>query len=122
MEKQPPPLGGDDADLGRAAHLSARLQADFRRRRLDEPLRDHAGGRLGRAHERGAGRALDAAAHADLSACGVAEPGAGEPVGLHALHSHGAAAHGRADVSADTGGTGCCNAGTHKIDSIQKWE
>ena len=37
------------ADLGRAAHLSARLQGDLRRRRLDVPLRDHGAGRLGRA-------------------------------------------------------------------------
>ena len=32
----------DHADLGRAAHLSARLQGDLRRRRLDVALRDHA--------------------------------------------------------------------------------
>ena len=30
----------DTPDLGRAAHLSARLQGDLRRRCLDEPLRD----------------------------------------------------------------------------------
>ena len=46
----------DDADLGRAAHLSARLQGDLRRRRLDVALRDHGAGRLGRALQRGGGR------------------------------------------------------------------
>ena len=44
------------ADLGRAAHLSARLQGDLRRRRLDVALRDRGAGRLGRAFQRG-GRA-----------------------------------------------------------------
>ena len=39
----------DHADLGRAAHLSARLQGDLRRRRLDVALRDRGAGRLGRA-------------------------------------------------------------------------
>ncbi len=34
-------------------HKYGRLQGDLRRRRLDEPLRDHGRGRLGRAHERG---------------------------------------------------------------------
>ena len=47
---------GDDADLGRAAQLSARLQGDLRRRRRDEPLRDHLAGRLGRALQRRARR------------------------------------------------------------------
>ena len=46
----------DDADLGRAAHLSARLQGDLRRRRVDVALRDRRARRLGRALQRG-GRA-----------------------------------------------------------------
>ena len=33
-----PALDRDDADLGRAAHLSARLQGDLRRRRVDVAL------------------------------------------------------------------------------------
>ena len=40
------------ADLGRAAHLPARLQGHLRRRRLDEPLRADARRRRRRAHER----------------------------------------------------------------------
>ena len=51
-----PALQRDDADLGRAAHLSARLQGDLRRRRLDVALRDHRARRLGRAFQRGAGQ------------------------------------------------------------------
>ncbi len=57
VEGEPPPLRGDHADLGRAAHLSARLQGDLRRRRLDVALRDHGAGRLGRALQRGGRRA-----------------------------------------------------------------
>jgi uncharacterized protein with von Willebrand factor type A (vWA) domain len=52
---------GDHADLGRAAQISARLQGDLRRRRLDEPLRDFVAGRLGRALQRGGRRGLDGA-------------------------------------------------------------
>ena len=48
---------GDDADLGRAAHLSARLQGDLRRRCIDVALRDRRARRLGGALQRGA-RAL----------------------------------------------------------------
>ena len=47
---------GHHADLGRAAQLSARLQGDLRRRRLDVALRDRDAGRLGRAYQRGGGR------------------------------------------------------------------
>ena len=71
----------DHADLGRAAHLSARLQGDLRRRRLDVALRDQRAGRLGRALQRGAGRGLDGARDAHLSGLRVAQPGAGERVG-----------------------------------------
>ena len=38
VEGKPPPLSGHHADLGRAAHLSARLQGGDRRRRLDVAL------------------------------------------------------------------------------------
>src|SRR6185312_15127793 len=106
---------GGDADLGRAAHLSAQLQADLRRGRVDEPLRDHAGGRLGRAHEPGAGVAVAGAIAPHLSACGVAEPGAGRRVGLHALDPDDEAVNPRADVSADTGGAGRGDAGAGAI-------
>ena len=50
------------ADARSHAHLRPRLQADLRRRRDDEPLRDPAAGRQHRALERGAGRGLAAAA------------------------------------------------------------
>ena len=40
------------ADLGRAAHLPARLQGGDRRRCFDVALRDHGAGRLGRALQR----------------------------------------------------------------------
>ena len=40
VEAERAALDRDDADLGRAAHLSARLQSDLRRRRLDVALRD----------------------------------------------------------------------------------
>lgn len=120
MEGQSPPLGADDAELGCAAHLSARLQTDFRRRRLDEPLRDHAAGRLGRASQRGGGGGVDAAHHADLSACGVAKPGAGGALGLHALDPHDEAIDERADVSADAGGVGQCDAGVGEVDLLRR--
>ena len=42
-----------DPDLAGAAHLRPRLQADHRRRRRHEPVRDHHAGRLGRALQRG---------------------------------------------------------------------
>jgi len=44
VEGEPPPLRGHDANLGRAAHLPARLQGDRRRRRGDVALRDHGAG------------------------------------------------------------------------------
>ena len=45
VEGQSPPPQREDADLGRAAQISARLQGRLRRRRDDEPLRDHLSGR-----------------------------------------------------------------------------
>ena len=56
-----PALDRDDADLGRAAHLSARLQGDLCRRRVDVALRDRRARRLGRALQRGGRQRLDAA-------------------------------------------------------------
>ena len=103
------------ADLGRAAHLSARLQGDLRRRRLDVALRDRGAGRLGRALQRGGGRGLDGARHAHLSGLRVAQPGAGERVGLHRIDPHDAADHGRADVSADAGWAGSRDAGVGAV-------
>ncbi len=48
VERKPPPFPGDDANLGCAAHLSARLQGRLRGRRFNVALRDHGAGRLGR--------------------------------------------------------------------------
>ena len=108
---QPPALAGDHADLGRAAHLSARLQGDLRGRRLDEPLRDRApGGSVEHMNEE-PGERVARARHAHLSARGVAEPGAGGELGVHPLDPHGQAAVRRADVSADAGGAGSGDAG-----------
>ena len=56
-------LDRDDADLGRPAHLSARLQGDLRRRRFDVALRDRGARRLGRALQRGGRQRVDAADH-----------------------------------------------------------
>ena len=98
-----------------AAHLSARLQGDLRRRRLDEPLRDFIAGRLGRALQRGGGRGLDGARHAHLSGLRLAQPGAGEPVGAHLFDPHDAPADGRPDVSADAGRAGPRDAGVGEV-------
>ena len=106
LEGEPPPLSGDDADLGRAAQVSARLQGGDRRRRLDVALRDHRAGRLGRALQRGSGRRVARARDAHLSGLRLAQPGAGGAVGLHLLDPHGPPADGQPDVSADAGGAG----------------
>ena len=53
VEGQSPPLRRAHADVGRAPQIRPRLQADLRRRRVDEPVRDHPSRRLGRAFQRG---------------------------------------------------------------------
>ena len=58
VEGQSPPPQREARHLGRAAQISARLQDHLRRRRHDEPLRDHLSRRQRRALERGAGRGL----------------------------------------------------------------
>ena len=76
-------------------------KVDLRRRRLDEPYEiTSPGGSVEHFNEE-AGRALDGARDADLSALRLAQSGAGRAVGLHALDPHDAPAHGRAHVSAD---------------------
>jgi uncharacterized protein with von Willebrand factor type A (vWA) domain len=116
VEGKPPPLRGHDADLGRAAHLSARLQGDLRRRRLDVSLRGHGARRLGRALQRGDRRDVDGARGANLSRLRVAQPGGGEGLGLHAIDPHRASAHGRADVSADARGSRPSDAGIGAVE------
>ena len=80
-------IPGDHADLAGAAHLSARLQDDLRRRRLDVAVRDLIARRLGRALQRGGGRDLDGARHAHLSGLRLAQPGAGEASGSTPIRS-----------------------------------
>ena len=82
------PLHRPHADLGRAAQISARLQGGVRRRRLDVALRDHGARRLGRARQRGGRLGLARAHHAHLSACGVAQSGGAEALGLFGIHHH----------------------------------
>ena len=53
VETERAALDRDHADLGRAAHLSARLQGDLRRRRGDVALRDRRARRFRRAFQRG---------------------------------------------------------------------
>ena len=60
---------------------------------------------------------MDGAADAHLSACGVAEPGAGGALGIHAFHPHDEAIDERADVSADAGRAGCGDAGAGEVNT-----
>ena len=62
-------------------------------------------------YERGAGRGLAGARHPHLSGLRLAQPGAGAGMGVHAVDPHDAPDAGRADVSADAGGTGPGDAG-----------
>ena len=59
--------------LRRAAHVRPRLQADLRRRRDDEPVRDRAARRQRRALERRARRGVDAAPVCAPARAGVAQ-------------------------------------------------
>ena len=86
------------------SHVRPRLEGDLRRRRGDEPLRAHAGGRQRRVRER---RARHRVAHAHLRALPprrVVEPGARALLGIHALHADHPAEARPAHVSADAVG------------------
>ena len=109
----------DHADLGRAAHLSARLQGGVRWRRFDVALRDHRAGRLGRAFQRRAGRFVAGARGAHLSGSGLAQPSAGKGMGFHLFDPDGAPVDGRADVSADIGGPGSRDAGVVEVSALR---
>ena len=111
VEAERAALDRDDADLGRAAHLSARLQGDLRRRRLDVALRDRRAGRFGRALQRGSGSGVDGARRRDLSVLRLAQSGARARMGHHRLDPRDAANSRRADVSADHRGFGRGDAG-----------
>ena len=86
------------------------------------PLRDHGAGRLGRAFQRGAGRAVAGARDAHLSGLRLAQSGAGARMGLHPFDPDGAPADGRADVSADAGGAGSGDAGVGAVASVARME
>ena len=62
VEGQPPPPRRAHAHRRPAAQVRARLQADLRRRRDHEPVRDPAAGRLDRVLQRGGRRGVDARA------------------------------------------------------------
>ena len=77
-----------------------------RRRRVDEPVRDHPPRRLGRAFQRGIGRGVAAPADHDLSGGGVAQPGARGAMGLFAVGEDHPRTDDRPHVPADAGRPG----------------
>lgn len=58
---------------------------------------------------------MDAAHHADLSVRGVAEPGAGCALIVHALDPYDEAIDEWADISVDAGGAGRRDAGVGEV-------
>ncbi len=103
------------SDLAGAADLRAGLQADLRRRRGDEPVRDRDGGRQRRALERGIGPGVDRAAGGAVPALGVAQSDAATGLGPCAVDDHGPHADGGTDVSADGGRDRCDDAGVEPV-------
>ncbi len=83
------------------AEVWARLQADLRRRRGDEPVRDHHAWRQCRALERRTGPDVAGAADVALHACRMVEPDAAQFVAACALDRYDQRADGGTDVSAD---------------------
>ena len=81
VEEQPPPARRTDFHVRGDAELRTGLQADLRRRRGDEPVRDHHAGRQRRAHERRAGQGVAGAADIALPARGVAQSDAAQQRG-----------------------------------------
>src|SRR6476620_11536135 len=69
MEGKSTPLSSDHTNLGRAAHISARLQSDLRRRCVNVSVRGRGPRRIGRALQRRTRRALARARDAHLPAC-----------------------------------------------------
>src|SRR5215471_20000315 len=116
MEGEPPPLRSDHADLGRAAYLSARLQSNFRWRRLHEPLRDCHAGRFGGARESRVGPDLDGAYHPHISGLCMAQSSAGKPMGTYTVDPCHAPAHGGTYVSADSGRPRQGDSGAGEVD------
>jgi len=113
-----PPTVGPDADARPHPQLRRRLQGDLRRRRLDEPLRDHPYRRFGRTLEPGAGRGVDQAGHRSFPPLRLAQSGAAGPLEPYDFHHPGAAADDRADVSPDTWRVGT---GDPYADPLSRW-
>jgi hypothetical protein len=117
LEGKPPPLPGNDADLGCAAQVSARLQGGDRRRRLHVAVRNHRARRLRGALQRGSRRRVAGARDAHLSGGRVAQSGSRGAVGLHVFDPHDPPDDGQPDVSAHAGGAGSRDAGAGAVDS-----
>ena len=81
----------ENPDHRHPSQVSARLQGDLRRRRLDVPLRDPATRWQRGVLQRGIRRAVDASRRADLCQADLAEPGSRGALGLHAIDRHHAA-------------------------------
>src|SRR6185369_15827661 len=86
VEEQPSPLQREVQHLGRDPQIQQGLQADLRRRRDDEPLRDPAAGRQRRIQQRGGRRRVAAAADQRVSEVRVDQPRAARRVGLPPEH------------------------------------
>jgi hypothetical protein len=86
VEEQPPPLQREDSHLGRHPQVQQGLQADLRRRRDDEPVRDPAARRQRRIQQRGAGRRMAAAADARLPQVRLDQPRAAGRVAVPPEH------------------------------------
>ena len=91
-------------DLGRDPQVQQGLQADLRRRRDDEPVRDPAARRQRRIQQRGARRRVAAAAHQRLPEVRLDQPRAAGRLGLPAEHRGDPAAHEPAHVPAHLAG------------------
>ena len=81
VEEQPPPSRRTHLHIRGDAHLRPRLQADLRRRRGDEPVRDHHARRQRRAHERRTRTRLAGAPDVALSSLRLAQPDAARTAG-----------------------------------------
>ena len=107
------------ADLGRDPQVQQGLQADLRRRRDDEPLRDPAARRQRRIQQRGAGRRVAAAADAGLPEVRLDQPRAAGRVAVPAEHRHRAAADEPAHVPAHAGRAGRRDAAAQQMNRLR---
>ena len=111
-----------DADLGRAAHLSARLQGDLRRRRLDEPYEIVTpGGSVEHMNEEPGELWMERVTRT-YPACVWLNPVPESQWELHPVDPHDAAADGRADVSAHARRPRPGDAGTGAVRDVLAWK